>query len=131
MKLEELRIGNYLEIDEDTGYFGQQCEIKSINGYDNEISVDCNTFGLRLRTDFGLNDLKPIPLTEEWLLRFGFEKCRFRNTVYENKSIILDSRKCGYLLCDNSIENLQYIQYVHQLQNLYFALTGEELKLIK
>jgi hypothetical protein len=73
--------------------------------------------------------LTPIPLTEEWLVRFGFEKSAFNENVYSNKSIILDKRKLGWLLCDNSIDNLKHIEHVHQLQNLYFALTGEELTL--
>jgi hypothetical protein len=77
------------------------------------------------REDF----FKPIPLTEEWLVRFGFEKSAFNENVYSNKSIILDKRKLGWLLCDNSIDNLKHIKHVHQLQNLYFALTQEELTL--
>jgi len=71
---------------------------------------------------------KPIPLTEEWLLKFGFEK--------KGKRI---SKGWFYLWDENGIvvfalaEMQDYtgcylkIKYVHQLQNLYYALTGEEL----
>ena len=74
---------------------------------------------------------EPTPLTEEWLLRFGFDhhydlgKRKFMNiktlTIETNSSenfpVYYTTQKI--IIC--------YIKYVHQLQNLYFALTGEEL----
>ena len=86
---------------------------------------------------------KPIPLTEEWLLKFGFEKGNnnwFR--LYFNYDNLADSDCLTYninskMLCLESFydgEKKGSIQllslgekHVHQLQNLYFALTGEEL----
>ena len=66
---------------------------------------------------------KPIPLTEEWLFRFGF--------VYNPHSIEFHGKN---MIFHNWIKDRGYvswgstqIKYVHQLQNLYFALTGEEL----
>jgi hypothetical protein len=88
----------------------------------------------------GKKHLNPIPLTEEWLLKFGFEK------GYEELTLHLNDGKHGYL--GGKIEYIpkthqcsswsglgswddygfiSNIEYVHQLQNLYFALTGEEL----
>jgi hypothetical protein len=72
--------------------------------------------------------LEPIPLTEEWLERFGFENrnrdyfkgsfcVQYADRIFDHNNIFF----FGYN--GNSIE----IKYVHQLQNLYFALTGEEL----
>ena len=76
-----------------------------------------------------------IPLTEEWLVKFGFDRVgewigidfnprmgiRFYNGNSAECDITQDDKfiafKCGF------------IQYVHQLQNLYFALTGEELNI--
>ena len=67
----------------------------------------------------------PIPITEEWLLKFGAEE---NNSFYINGynfSIHLES---GNLSFDHGeYTDLATIKYVHQLQNLYFALTGEEL----
>jgi hypothetical protein len=68
-----------------------------------------------------------IPLTEEWLLKFGFIK---NNTCYVLKfgsnciTISLFKKPYSYL---NGTYISDRTQYVHQLQNLYFALTGEEL----
>ena len=73
-----------------------------------------------------------IPLTEEWLLKFGFEEYEFEDEIF------------GYVLNDfGYVNEFQFmirifidfegiliqkpIKFVNQLQNLYFALTGEEL----
>ena len=68
---------------------------------------------------------KPIPLTEEWLLKFWFISNPYEDR-YEKGSIHIECIKTKgetYLW----IENMPHIKYVHQLQNLYFVLTGEEL----
>ena len=62
---------------------------------------------------------KPIPLTEEWLLKFGFKK---EDEYWNYKGFKLWFEKGFYHI--NS-EYLIHIDYVHQLQNLFFALTGE------
>lgn len=70
---------------------------------------------------------KPIPLTEEWLTRFGFDKIESAiPTAYRTKSgfrIKEDER--GYWMQHK--HGLVIIKHVHQLQNLHHALTGEEL----
>lgn len=71
--------------------------------------------------------LKPIPLTEDWLLKFGFEK-HYHRTIWQ-KSGFHDIWKIKGEWYVKISKHQQYIDYVHQLQNLYFALTGEELKL--
>ncbi|WP_299129367.1 hypothetical protein [uncultured Winogradskyella sp.] len=79
-----------------------------------------------------LKELKPIPLTEQWLIDFGFENkyCDDEdNPIYKFNSIeivkLLFKDKFNLYASFPSIE----IKHIHQLQNLYFALTGEELKL--
>lgn len=84
----------------------------------------------------------PIPLTEDWLLKFGFEKktdenymsgdmynwiFRLHNVdeedIWLSKTFVL---KCNQI----RIYTPQVrIKYVHQLQNLFFVLAGKELKL--
>lgn len=74
-----------------------------------------------------LDHIEPIPLTEEWLVKFGFEDngqsyeieyCVVRRN-YNNK-VMFDLFKNGEFIHSE-------LKHVHQLQNLYFALTGEEL----
>lgn len=71
-----------------------------------------------------------LPLTEELLVMFGFEKIvthgvefvkysKYKNFEIEVSLFVLD----GKLVTGDDFE----ISYVHQLQNLYFALTGVEL----
>jgi hypothetical protein len=65
---------------------------------------------------------EPIPLTEEWLLKFGFKKSSWgwiKNGVNIQK---------GFTLAFSSNKNSIEIKHLHQLQNLYFALTGQELE---
>ena len=83
-----------------------------------------------------LNDLdsnypltKPIPLTEEWLVKFGFE---IALNGYWNKKedFMVELHNEGIeIIVDAERIRLFHITYVHQLQNLYFALTGEELNI--
>ena len=84
---------------------------------------------------------KPIQLTEEWLVKFGFRNLDKGDNDYitytdpnHNYYLQIDvRRKDGkYIILDNSFDDLRAfsmvdIMYVHQLQNLYFILTGEEL----
>jgi len=65
----------------------------------------------------------PIPLTEEWLDKFGFVKNNHRYSI--NNFVIANyGGVWGVDISDDLGTNLKH---VHQLQNLYFALTGEEL----
>ena len=87
-------------------------------------------------------EFEPIPLTEEFLLKFGFKNIDKGGNDFitytdseHNYYLQIDvRRKDGkYLILDNSFDDLRAfsmvdIEYVHQLQNLYFALTGNELK---
>lgn len=82
------------------------------------------------------NDFKPIPLTEEWLVKFGFEWSIFHQ-AYHKTGFLFDVNARydgGYYLhgCRNSASIIMpEILFVHQLQNLYFALTGTELEIKK
>jgi len=76
----------------------------------------------------------PISLTEEWLLRFGFKEFLIDETWYfiKNDFVFEISGIIGFHNY-NELESICFnenkCKYVHQLQNLYFALTGEELSL--
>lgn len=72
--------------------------------------------------------LKPIPLTEEWLVKFGFEKLEDVGFKHDNVDFVLYGSEGEYSFCTNEGWDINdRIKYVHQLQNLFFALTGEEL----
>jgi len=75
-----------------------------------------------------LDEIEFIPLTEEWVLKLGFKN----KTIYI-KGICLylvnEGMSGGFQDNEYGINEYVDIKYVHQLQNLYFALTGEELTL--
>lgn len=110
MKANELRIGNlYLN-----------------NGVVDTVSVGLLGY-LDQNNPIGVD---PIPLTEEWLIKAGLEgkfitigdDVHFEYDVKNNELIIGGPDACTYGQCFCA-----ECKYVHQLQNLYFALTGEEL----
>lgn len=84
------------------------------------------------------HNIKPIPITEDWLLRFGFElnniRVKFwtedRYPQWSLKVLKIKKNNVGDFMLDG-FGFFLHIKYIHQLQNLYFALTGEELKLLK
>ncbi len=77
------------------------------------------------------DDLSPILITEEWLFKFGFEL--INNSFYRSRN----SELCLYWTVSQNKMLPEYygkrlvtgydFKYVHQLQNLYFCLTGSEL----
>lgn len=80
-----------------------------------------------------------IPLTKEWILKFGLKIELLNMDAYDiklNEFFTLEFQKKdqwneedGFHLYVNGTEydSNVFIKYVHELQNLFFALTGEEL----
>ena len=116
MKANELRIGNWIN--------------------DSNDIVKAELYHIQSLLD-GLDDFGGVPLTEEWLVKFGFEK----NTgLYNNYSMVFDEYMCsvqivdGVWLFSNDVSDAGcYVftdfKYVHELQNLVFALSKQELKI--
>jgi hypothetical protein len=85
-------------------------------------------FNLMKNIDDGYNNINPIPLTEQWLIDFGFENISCGE--WQKGYIILDNEYTDKGIW-NIVEDYQCltiaVKHVHQLQNLYFALTNKEL----
>lgn len=91
---------------------------------------------------------EPTPITEEWLLKFGFEKTyepdspewRISLGLGSGQELFLEYPEREYIDIGvkrtnphKKTEDFCYfkdIRYVHQLQNLFNSLTGKELNLI-
>ena len=126
MKASELRLGNFV-IDED----GDVLPITAIT----------STTVFHNRDLFSaINTITGVPLTEEWLDKFGFEK--YNNSNYSidvgsyyscneirNSKMRLKFTRAKNWRVENYANKTIKFNYVHQLQNLYFALTGEELRI--
>ena len=118
-KANELRIGNYLN--------GKQGHVIITEIRENNIvKIQDNTSSFYVGTC-----LEPIQLTEEWLFKFGFLK-DLENDIFLNinaYAFLYWQNNRVELLDDYNNFMISHCDYVHQLQNLYFALTGEELSL--
>lgn len=112
MNANELRLGNYVFTKSET--IQQVAEIT-------ETLISIKTRHGKSVGGFDITLFKPITLTEEWLVKFGFEKI---SNDWVNL-IFLRKNGTGWLYLSSPLH--VNIFYVHQLQNLYFALTGDEL----
>lgn len=122
LKANEVRIGNYATIG-DGPFKISISDIKRMSESDHHI-------------------YKPIPLTEGWLINFGFIKddnIGYDDYMYCNGIFTLfqckysDTNDFTYPLLmrygnPNEYKSGLGVKYVHQLQNLYFATNYEELK---
>ena len=121
----ELRIGNNVDL------------------YGTTATVKRHDFGGPNGGGLAVDKGKPIPLIEEWLIKFGFkinEDFGFDSgedtcyDIYSNGKLSIADVNGVYKLWIEIDQDDWYnfswtkIEYVHQLQNLYFALTGFELK---
>lgn len=112
----ELRIGNWIRKKDGSGNF----------------QVDGNIIAMLSHTPESEFEEEYIPLTEEWLLKFGFIQHFKPYGSYTHEGAPIKANKFkGYFRVGvgRSTEGIVYppIKFVHQLQNLYFALTGKEL----
>jgi hypothetical protein len=140
----ELKRGNYiLYLDELYVVTGLKEE-----GKDRRIRVYFSTLDGKLHNAKNLNWIQVVPLTVEILDNFGFEKCNKlfltnhttfilkRHQGEEPVYIIVNGQSfmyvVAYFLSDNiniSQFNYRKIKFLHQLQNLNFGLSGDELEI--
>jgi hypothetical protein len=71
-------------------------------------------------------DMHPISLTEELFQKFGFEKAPLHEWVHR-LHIIYANMKRGFFAPPYQNQ----ILYIHQFQNWWFSVTGEELAIKK
>lgn len=127
IKANDLRIGNFLIF-------------KTYVKPETTIAVDSELLHKIANSDlYSDTYCNPIPLTAEWLLKFGFEfpnnqRIETGSTNYWIKNGFTLSMgdwgkgfHFGFEISHGCINNSVMIYHVHQLQNLYFALKGEDL----
>lgn len=73
------------------------------------------------------NECEPIPLNEDWLKGFGVLKWINHKTWSKKGVIVYFHSKDGFSYGKSRVR--VRLESVHQLQNLFYALTGTELKL--
>lgn len=115
----ELRLGNYLQ-----DRSGRLCRVERIDNNKEDVYAQ----GFRAPAiKGGMTSIpnSPIPLTEEWLLKLGFQDTAAWPDVYvkDGVAVIMELGKPKYFGSPSTLP----LNYVHQLQNFYFAINGKEL----
>jgi hypothetical protein len=116
MNANELRLGNYL----------------SFTGTPHQIGLEFFQWIKNFKEDFkNDNDtgIEPIAITKEWLINAGFKESGyfFSLSGFYHQTIAISITLEKTLFGDNEEYEIKHLKYVHQLQNLYFSITGEEL----
>ena len=107
LKASDLRCGNYVN------YLDEVIQIANIS-----------------RTD-KLEGVTPIKLTEDWLIRFGFDSNPYDDTYLKGfgldglMTIHCDKTQGKLILWEDRTSVI--LKTVHQLQNLWYVLIQEEL----
>lgn len=131
MKASDLRIGNLVK-----RYLGaneyKPIVLKSISDTGEFTYIDQDEKTLYLvRNNF--KGLEPIDLTKEWLLKMGFQfpESEFEGEIIVNKESRFSAiRAKGFYsvgLAGSFGLFLTKLKYVHEVQNLYHSVFGEEL----
>ncbi len=136
---QELRIGNFVDVDK-----SEIAQIQKINSDEfqefrnEEKGIHVITFPFASgESEMFESNIRPIPITEEWLIKFGFKLINIATNPYEFQYqldywIIRKSTEFGIEVCqdlgEHYVNRLRSIDFVHDIQNLYFSITGKELK---
>ncbi|MBC3539863.1 hypothetical protein ACFSC6_20745 [Rufibacter sediminis] len=75
------------------------------------------------------HSLSPLPLTEEWLSGASYNALEHEFTFPELSQWALDPEYKEIVFNGGYIATSAPVEYVHQLQNFFFVMTGEELHL--
>lgn len=131
--VKELRIDNFVMCKNEI------CRINMINRGDVvEVStIDSDSIKECFVEEILSDRIYPIPLTEELLLKCGFIEIRS-----DSKGYIYNINGVNFIRCffdtpsffvETKEENQLFdkpIDFLHQLQNIYFDLTGKELEVL-
>ncbi|KFC19371.1 hypothetical protein [Chryseobacterium sp. FH1] len=115
MEVTELRIGNNVL---------HNGKIKTINAIE-KFAVNFEKEDPELTLNYS-DEIEPILISEEWLLKFGFMRLPWG--LVKGSLLFKDqNHECKVLTLEVGNGFRTTVTYIHQLQNLYFTLAGEEL----
>lgn len=124
----DLRLGNLVT----SKTWGGHHVLTGVQFLDDVYAVIINDFNHVIKEGLYC-ELSPIPITPEWLERGGFNQYVTPNgqmcfNLGEYRVYLNGEPSFHLMVSDGYYPTLCKIKYVHQLQNLYFALTGKELE---
>lgn len=115
----EIRLNNWVLNDK-----GEYKQIKDICE-DGSVWLRCNLC-VKAKYRHKLEGLNPIPLTEDVLLKCGFWE-EESNSYYHVDFEYIYKDNVGWHIFNRGTK--LYIESLHRLQNLHFALTNQELEI--
>ena len=120
MKTTELRVGNYIEDCFDV----KRYEVR-------QLDLEDFSAMLNYRNSSHPNTYRAVKLNDEWIKSFGFENIKTQDKFFTKDNTI------GISTADDKFRFIQgnfvyqiilrELEYVHELQNLYYSITGVEL----
>jgi hypothetical protein len=119
MQANELRIGNLI-----------YKRLKSGNGRTITGEVGCQDI-VRIFEGIGSFIYEPILLTENWLEKLGFVKIAGNYEINNGTTNLVCHKNEINEVVEGQWKTYSHIKFIHQLQNLWFCLTGEELVIKK
>lgn len=141
MESNSIRLGNYIRLSEDFKFVntkapaGTVCKVEAIKR--NSFYLECKAGDGVCYSEVSVTMVEPIPLTEELLLESGFTKgdwgfsCDIVELSYGsflfNDEINNDKLFASINGAEHPLSRIP-IEYLHQLQNVYFDLVGSEMK---
>lgn len=141
IRANELRIGNFVL------HEGRIAHVLYFTSKRIALKLDYSTVKITAKKNFEEILIEPIPLTPAWFDKFGFTyenayDCICWSVTSQDLKLEINQddwsedkgKTWNHYFCFNywtDMKDSNYMKtnllYVHQLQNLYFALTGEEL----
>ncbi len=122
IKPEELRIGNLIQVNEETGKV--QTVVVSLANMG--VSMGYVSNGKPEYKLIKYNDCEPIVLTEEWLSKFDFF---YDDQEWHKDYLHINELAEGGYYYSGAYDAIVDLSYVHQLQNLAFMINGKDLTL--
>lgn len=122
MRINELRIGNFVEIETHT----KVCEVIEIKQKSLRVSYIRSDNGMVHNSIIEIDRIKPILLTQKILISLG-GILDWEDDTYVFGNFAVSVNKKSEALMFFKDEQIAEFNYLHQLQNLCFALTNEEL----
>ncbi len=132
MDIRELRCNNAVNFKDRTDFYAEVASVNTLGGVElirffGDGDVDTQPENI--------NDLTPIKISPEWLLKLGFQSA-YGSNMNGDWKFNIKINNSGYivrLMPHNNIglfrsnDYIKFVKYVHELQNIIYDLEGFEL----
>jgi hypothetical protein len=114
MHPKDLRLGNYIQ-----DYAGNVVQAEALQQRED----------IKINEGIAAASYEPIQLNAEWLIKFGFQPTgtSWLLSTDNYKDFDVQLLEESYFLNSDGLPFSNGFSYVHQLQNLYYAITNQEL----